>query len=434
MRIIPEYMSDRADKVMTSDIQAVFASLQTDAVNALSDPVSADNFFELNSIRKKLSDALDGSPDQSTDKNILNAITTLFKYIQTETNLPDPVRQILIRLYLPYMNVALIDHDFFNNDQHPARVLLELLHASSVGWVYEDEQSGKGFLSHLSSLITHVLKKFRDDTGLFEEACRQFDKLIRDEAEQTRINENQVIEVMQGKESMRLAQIHVARLINAKVHDEKGLPTVVTELLKDGWKDVLTLTYFRRGPDNQKWHRLTGLMDKLIWSVKPKNIAVERQELMKAIPDLLRDLRDELVEISYDEHKLAVLLKQLQFTHIHALKGDVKTNRLEGELIPTPLLTASDVKDKKLDESAVKVLSLKPGDWIKWQVASGRTVQGRLLWKSDESGSMVFVSRIGTKLAELMQKDLANLIDAGKVQLLTDINQSVFDLAFNPSS
>lgn len=438
MRIIIEHMSDQTDKVMTSDIQAVFASLQSEAVNALSDASSADDFFELNAIRKKLTDALDGSinqaSDQFSDQNILNAITSLFEYIQTETNLPDPVRQILIRLYLPYLKVALIDPGLFNNDQHPARVLLELLHASSIGWVYEDEQSGKGFFYHLSSFITYILKNFREDIGLFEEACRQFEKLIQDEARQIETNESQVVEIMQGKENMRLAQVYVARIINTKVRDEKLLPTVVTDLLKDGWKDVLTLAYFRQGPDSEKFHRLTGLMDKLLWSVRIKNAAEERQALMKTIPDLLRDLRDELVDISYDEHKLAVLLKQLQFTHIHALKGDVQTDKPVAELIPTPLLTDPDNKHQRLTAVEEKVLNLQAGDWIKWQVASGRTVQGRLLWKSDESGFMVFVSRIGTKLAELMQKDLANLIDSGKVELLTDINQPVFDFALKLSS
>ncbi len=461
MRKIIEYMSDRTDKVMTTDIQAVFASLQTEAVNALSDSSSADNFFELKSIRGKLTDALDGSAkpiieqanqqitEQATElttghnadlnsrQNILNAVTTLFEYIQTETNLPDPVRQILVRLYLPYLKVALIEDDFFNNEQHPARRLLELLYRSSVGWVYEDEQSGEhsgnGFLAHLSSLITQIVKNFLEDVFLFDEACKNLNQFILDESRQTEINEDRVIEMMKGKENMRLAQVHVAKIINEKVCHQQELPVVVTDLLRDGWKDVLTLAFFRQGPDSEKFQKLLGIMEKLLWSVKPKNKSEERQELMKTIPDLLRDLRNELVEISYDEHKLTVALKQLQASHIQALKGMCHSIGPVDELIPLPLLADSDSENTPLDEAAQTVLKLQVGDWIKWQVASGRTVQGKLLWKSDASGTMVFVSRIGTKLAELMQKDLADLINTGKVQLMTDINQPVFDLALNQS-
>ena len=68
--------------------------------------------------------------------------------------------------------------------------------------------------------------------------------------------------------------------------------------------------------------RLRGRVEELIWSVQPKVEAADRQRLLKAIPDLLKKLRDGLNNISFDQHRAGQLFKDLQTCHIAALRGE----------------------------------------------------------------------------------------------------------------
>jgi len=133
--------------------------------------------------------------------------------------------------------------------------------------------------------------------------------------------EGDLTEITKGREKIKQAQIRVADVINARVKSVAYFPDVVKNLLAHGWKDVLTLVYLRQGEKSEKWDHVVALIDNLLWSVQPKVEMGERQKLLKAIPDLLQELRAELISISYDQHELAQILKSLQASHIHALQG-----------------------------------------------------------------------------------------------------------------
>ena len=325
--------------------------------------------------------------------------------------------------------ILLIDQQFFYYAQHPARRLLNLLGSTAIGWVYEDEQSESGYYAKFSSLIMRILKDFHEDVSLFESLYSEFQQFIEIEVHQVEANQLQVIDVVKAKENTKLAQVRVAEVINAHVRNANALPDVVKELLKSGWKDVLTQAYMRLGEESEKWRKLVGLMDTLVWSVQPKTESADRQDLMKTIPELLKSLRTELIDISYDQHKLGVVLKQLQLSHIHALKGkNLTSNEPVGDLISLSSMGQSE-EIRPSDEFLQQVEALQKEDWIKWQVASGRTVQGKLIWNSADTGTMVFVSRKGNKLAELMQKELAELLRCQKVTLVPNFNQPLYDRA-----
>ncbi|MBA1330391.1 thymidine phosphorylase, partial [Candidatus Endoriftia persephone str. Guaymas] len=109
--------------------------------------------------------------------------------------------------------------------------------------------------------------------------------------------------------------------------------------LKDGWKDVMLLNYLRQGPDSDDWKESLEIVDKLLWSVRPKEEYAERQELLRNIPELLRNLRERLNSISFDQHKMARLFKELQNCHISCLRG---------KELPSPVNTAMAVAEKQV--------------------------------------------------------------------------------------
>lgn len=404
------------------------------------------------------------------DEDTIDVISMLFEFILDDTNLPDTMKALLSRLQIPMLKVAILDRQFFSDKQHSARRLLNLLAKSAVGWADDGDRSANSFYAKISSVVTRILEEFREDLSMFDELYEEFYKFINQEEQGAELIEERVTEVTRGKEKMKLAQIRVAEVINTRVKGLRGLPTVVKELLKDGWKDVLTLTFLRQGEESEKWLHVVGLVDKLLWSVQPKQEVAQRQKLLKSIPELLKALRAELVEISFDQHKLGVLFKQLQTCHIHALKGasepanpssanqqagksdaDVNTSvpeskvdtdaapsapavpvtpQIEDNIIEAPQTVAeARANSKERDEFDDMADKLEMGSWVEWSAEEDRRVRGKLTWKSPVTGTMVFVGRKGTKVAEMMLDELAELFRLEKARRLDDTQQPLMERA-----
>lgn len=440
---------------------------------------------EIQQLREKLNGSLGTGGESASkafngmDEDTIDVISMLFEFILEDTNLPDAMKALLSRLQIPMLKVAIMDRQFFSSKQHPARRLLNLLAKSAVGWVDDGDRAETSFYGRVSSIVQKILDDFHEDLSLFETLYEDFYQFVNKEEQGAGIVEERITEVTRGKEKMKLAQIRVAEVINSRAKGVANLPEVVRDLLKDGWKDALTLAFLRQGEDSEKWIRLVGLVDKLLWSVQPKVEISDRQRLLKSIPELLKALRSELVEISYDQHKLGIMLKQLQACHIKALKG-VRTEEPEPEqtvqetvapqtpagksatesaqspvtastdenasekgsasdtvpkepapavskkpvakirnnLIDSPLVSAQKPDKKELDEFDHLAREIGVGAWVEWTSSDDKLLRGKLSWRSTITETLVFVGRKGTKLAELTQNELAELFRLEKARLL----------------
>ncbi len=480
-------------QVNASDLMSALSGLQQQRNAGQSQALSLDQAIgEIGDLRNQLHLNLgmgEGtSPVKSfagMDEDTIDIISMLFEFILDDTNLPDAMKALLSRLQIPMLKVAILDRKFFADKQHPARKLLNSLAKSAVGWVDDGDRSDASLFGKISSIVTRVLEEFHEDLQIFNELYEEFNQFINAEEQGAVVQEERIAEVTKGREKMKLAQIRVAEVINTRVKGVTCLPDVVKELLKEGWKDVLMLTYLRQGEESEKWIHVVGLVDKLLWSVQPKNEIKDRQKLLKSIPELLKALRAELVEISFDQHKLGRWLKQLQASHIQALKGDeeklqedlsskpeqpatteltndvskpddapkaeqtepavsetqVKATTPEAgkpeplqlvaeDIIETPLFSASNGKANK-DEFDEQAEAIHLGTWIDWKANDGKQLRGKLTWKSTITGTLVFVGRKGTKLAELAVTELAELLRTDKAHLLAEADQPILERAMN---
>lgn len=466
---------------------------ETDLLSALSGLQSGDQSGELSldqalndigELRKNLGSRLDMGSGAGVvkafsgmDEDTIDVISMLFEFILDDTNLPDAMKALLSRLQIPMLKVAILDREFFAEKQHPARKLLNLLAKSAVGWVDDGDRSENSLYTRISSVVNRILDDFREDVSIFEGLYDDFYQFINKEERGAEVIEERITEVTKGKEKMKLAQIRVAEVINTRVKGA-SLPKVVKELLKEGWKDVLMLTYLRQGEESEKWLHVVGLVDKLLWSVQPKTEVADRQKLLKSIPELLKALRAELVEISFDQHALGKILKELQTCHIHALKGKKQvpeetavpepggrnvsddeegkavdmslseadetvasgvaelqtSNALElvkEDIIAAPVPSLTAAKGNEKDEFDEQALSLEVGTWVEWTANDDKQLRGKLTWKSAITGTLVFVGRRGTKLAELNLDELAELLRLKKARLLQDTDQPLLERAMN---
>ncbi len=392
------------------------------------------------------------------DEDTLDVISMLFEFLLDDPNLPDAMKALLARLQIPMLKVAIMDKTFFSRKLHPARRLLNSLARAAMGWSDDGDRAENSLYGHIETIVNRIVAGFGDDPLLFDELNEGFAAYMEREQRGADIAEERTNQVTRGKEQLRLAKTMVAEEIERRLRHHPGLPLVVQTLLEDGWKDVLLLSYLRQGPESGSWTENLRVTDRLLWSVEPKSEYAERQELLRAIPDLLRQLREGLNGISYDQHKMARIFKELQACHIACLRtggrsgpaaapaekteapdarkaaADRQTDRNtgaesedDGRDIQLPMDSGSDeIQHDRFTEMAE---NLGVGTWLELREEDGRQVRIKLSWKGDVSDVYVFVNRKGVKVLEMTRVGVARLFRSQSAEVLQDVNVPIMDRA-----
>ena len=367
------------------------------------------------------------------DQDVIDVIGMLFDFVLDDRNVPDAMKALIGRLQIPMLKVAVLDRTFFSSKQHPARRLLNTLARAGMAWVDDGDRSAKSLYGRIESAVTRILSDFSNDVSLFAQVYDEFSNFIEREARGAEVAEERINQVTRGQEQLLIARRRVAEVLNDFRLAQPDLPTAVVNILREGWHDVMLLANLREGEESAAWKHAYEAVDELIWSVQPKVEPAERQRLLKAIPDLLKKLRDGLNNISFDQHRAGQLFKDLQACHIAALRGEsdaVETQSLE-DVVPDGVLLASEPEAEVIDdEFYAQAKALVVGQWLDWQ-SGDAWVRGKLSWRSEVSSNCIFVNRKGMKVAEMTINEIAILFRAGQARMLDDLNKPLMDRALN---
>jgi hypothetical protein len=407
-------------------------------------------------LRSRLTDELqlrrDGKDRRAlgeADQDTLDVISLLFEFLLDDPALPDAMKALIARLQIPMVKVAILDKTFFSRKLHPARRLLNSLAQAAVGWSDDGDRTENSLFGRIESIVDRVVSDFADDPGLFEQLNEEFAAFLAREQRGAEIAEQRTNQVTRGKEQLRVAKKVVGDEISRRLRERSRVPLVVRTLLEEGWKDVLLLTYLRQGPDSNAWRENLRITDQLLWSVEPKADYTDRQELLRAIPDLLRSLREGLNGISYDQHKVARMFKELQACHISCLRsggvpatvvpaapeqrwsasGFGETADRGGDPDDAAEVAGSSGTSAAQDQFTELAESLQVGTWLQLQEEEGHKSRIKLSWKSDVSDAFVFVNRKGVKVLEMTLAGVAKLFRDGTAEVLEGVETPIVERA-----
>ena len=381
------------------------------------------------------------------DNDTIDVISMLFEFILDDYSLPDAMKALISRLQIPMLKVAIIDKTFFSKKVHPARRLLNTLARAAVGWNDTGDRANDALYGKIEAVVKRVLNEFVDDPAIFADLDDEFSAWWQQEQRGAQIAEQRTNQVTRGKEQLRSAKHTVADELNKRLRKQGEVPEAVMSLLEDGWKDVLLLNYLRQGSDSKEWHEALEMVDRLLWSVQPKSDYAERQQLLRGIPELLRNLRERLNSISFDQHKMARLFKELQNCHIGCLRGG-EPNITQGagtQTAPVKEIRFPDSQmvnaDSRLnqefeeaavsgDEAAHQAKELQVGTWLEMQDGPTK-VRVKLSWKSKVTDTYIFVNRKGMKAMELTAAGLAKRFREESVRLVEVSETPIIDRALD---
>ncbi|WP_455208605.1 DUF1631 domain-containing protein [Kaarinaea lacus] len=439
---------------VTDDVLSGLTALQGDFVNVAPGDTGYTSVEEIkNNLLNALGNGQNGKQArgiENEESDVIDIVSMMFEFILEDKTLSDRIRAEIARLQIPVIKVAILDKKFFDQQSHPARLLLnELAYAGTA--LNSQEQGEDDVIFHkVEYVVNRVLSEFQTNVGIFDELLEEFKHYVDTELQDNRLSEKLLEQTKQK----------VSDEIETRIRQYR-VPKLVYNLLVSKWKDVLTVVGMRHGCKGSVWAACLDVVDDLIWSVQPKLMASERQALARLIPKIIKRLQEGLKLISIDQDTIQEFLDQLGTLHLKCLKGtaDFSSRLNEPELTKddeigddpdsesegNPFASelgdfeyfsgTDDFTQIKLSPEAKRsrqypvVQDMEMGTWLEFFDGDNKVKRGKLSWKCDFTGDYTFVDRRFRLVADISMDELIKRLDAGTVAIVKEL--PLLDRAIN---
>ncbi len=435
--LVPGY-SPSSPKMRRDELLSLLSHIQQ---QHLLTQANADEISNAPDIRAAIKQILlngqeQGAPKsiQQPDEDIINLVAMFFDFVLDDRNIPIPVQALLARVQIPVLKIALKDKAFFNNNNHPARCLINEIANASIGWSETDKHAQDHLLEKISAIIQTVHDKYADNSNIFEEQLTELRTYLKQENRKASLIEKRVSEAAVGKAKTDHARDLIQHLLDERLQGKK-LPKIVPDFLNQQWKQVLLLTQLREGEKSAKWLAAIQTMDDLVWCSQTHNDQKSSERLKHLLPSLYERLQQALQLVSASPADTKALLTELQSAHqkiinnrlseiefnIQAATDSASQNiKKEKAWQEMSAVERQQAKHRKLEYAFIKAAEKMPiGTWLEF---SNSNAQGpsrcKLTAKVDVSDSYIFVNRFGSQVMEKDRKQFAYELQRKKIKVL----------------
>ncbi|MHB1332066.1 MAG: DUF1631 family protein [Sulfuriferula sp.] len=324
----------------------------------------------------------------------------------TEDTQGSDIRNLLKKLEMPLLQLALLDNKFLESDAHPARLTVNLFERYYVA----ADDSGKIFdlklLNLMHQLADRVVDNFETSPAVFDEVNVILTNLLKpvENIRQKSVRKIQLIS--EGGEKIYQVRDQVEQAIYS-LYGGKKIPKAILALLDTGWRHYLQLTSLREGPDCAEHQRALTLLKDLLELLVPESADTEIEA--KKILSLTTYVSDKLKDTLFDEAAVEEITQGL-LLHLQ------RKIPIEFQFYPEQTNTPG-----KHHQENPETHSLRKGDWLSL-TQQGISVPHQLIWSNIAQTRFVFTNRSATKKRQFEQHDLALAIKNGSAAKIPSLD------------
>jgi len=231
----------------------------------------------LSSIGEREGGAVTKAVNQVSEKTI-DFIKLIFDAIIEEESITDEIKTILLSLQIPVIKAAMIDSEFFVDDQHPARQLLDKISEAGVGVT---EHTDPVYIE-IEKVVRKLLSDYDDDVIAFTIALDELKNLTEEIYRKARETEDE------SQKTVKMA--HARKIVLQEIRKitiGKELPEGIRTLVLKVWPSMMFNHFLNNGKANDEWVELLMILQKIIESVQPISSLEELEELGLSYQDIV---------------------------------------------------------------------------------------------------------------------------------------------------
>jgi len=388
-------------------------------------PMVSGNVFYLPAIKQQIPQ---GSLTRS-DESTIDLLSAVFDTVFRDQNISQEIRELIRFLQIPVLKAALRDKDFFFQEAHPARRLIDLL--SRMGWEQRKGPEDPLFQAMQRS-VDRVGRDYDKELSVFTEAINELEAQIEAEEKAAASAIAEPIAAALKAEKMAAASKSAKEAIALRLGTGEVV-AVVEAFLEQRWVSVLTIAYSIEDEKPGAVGSATRTMDDLIWSVRPKITQEERKQLISKLPGLLSALNKWLDVIKWQDSERLQFFAELAECHasivrapiemsperqleisIHVAQQDAE-RRAERQAKAAPPPEPEPDHD---DDAVIEVDSLARGMWLGFEQDDGSIRKVKLAWVSPLRTLYIFSTAARQEAFSLSGEVLAQKFRDGQVSVL----------------
>jgi hypothetical protein len=390
----------------------------------------------------------DGAPARLSDEDedTVDLVGLLFDQLGDGLAPGSLSNNLLTKLQVPVLKVALRDKAFFTKRKHPARLLLNEVAEAAALWV-EDEDTDKPVLDKMQLVVDRVLRDYDQDEQLFDDMLGDLGSHLSSVRRKADIAEKRQIDAARGREKMDLSRAAAVEAVEQLLNDSDA-PAALRSFLLEAWTDVLALSLLRQGPQGEDFRHELELAATLVDLARRTGPVAERKQRFETIVDEVRDgvaavgmtpeafqkVRSALVVAlaldAPDEPKPEPEVLQETLKARPRLGGD------QGSDKPSTILShlrGNEHWDLNPEELAMcdRIKQLPFGTWFEFtRNQQGDRVRRKLSWFSPVTGRCLFVNARGAKIEDRTISALARDLVRGTARVVVEHRERLIDRAW----
>lgn len=370
---------------------------------------------------------------EASDMQTIDLVGMLFEYMLSDEHLPDSVKALLSYLHTPFLKIAFIDKNFFEQPEHPARVLLNSLAETGIRWVGNDGSDQFDIFTKIKITVFRLLEEFKNDVRLFAELLIEFNAYANNIARRQELMERRALEKAQGEEKLREAKLQVNDVVRSRT-DNREMPSAILLLLLQPWSDYLSFILLRYGDKSESWHRAVAFIDDLLWTIELKTLPAHKVRQMELQESILGALEHGFETIGYEHNKGRKLIEAvvaLQKMAMQSRKAEPAPAPMRSKLEamaaekagPSPeiLLPQTADETKILDN----LMMIEFGTWFEFE--GGKRL--KVAWSNQKTNHYMLVDQQGRKVSLMSGLELAREMISGKAKIFAGSAKPFFERA-----
>lgn len=342
-------------------------------------------------------DSVRGRPLAAHEKNALQVVEIIFNFLRAHTEFDQRFYQILNRLQLAFIRLALDDLSFLDNSKHPAVTFLEKI--TAIG-PHFDQHAGKltrYFIHAIELLVDRLASKANVSTKTFMQAHRRLDEYIDSFEEKTAITQNKILLDVDKKSRQIQADYYTHHLIKSKT-DGDEIPIFLLDFFENHLSHILHRVILKHGTQSKQCQQLLTDMDTVSWSVSCPSEDPDYRTRFDA--DVSQTMK-RLYECFTKENKFDEYVKNF-FMEIEELHR----NKLDGKRIDLDVMISADIfETEELDDNSFMswdreprqmfaIEKLKEERWYYLEI-EGKKIRSKLLMINELTEKLYFVNLSG---------------------------------------
>ncbi|SET61406.1 diguanylate cyclase/phosphodiesterase [Marinobacter segnicrescens] len=358
-------------------------------------------------LKERVIEQVKSSGDHALDEEqqtALDVVDRFFRSVVESPRLTDHTREQMRQLEVPVLKVVLRDPDFFDDIESPVRGVMNRL--AQLGM--RGGRTNPAVQRRVDDLVGRIAAEFEQDTRVFEGAMGELDTLIDRQNLIYRRNVERVTAAAEGAQKVSDSKAAVSRALDKRLGGRE-VPRAVVSLLNAGWRDLLSLTWIRQGPDSQLWQDYLSVVDTLMAFADDPEMNINLSELLRLIQEGLGSISSNHLPATQVREELKQFLVRSPDTPVERVSMPVTE---PGE---DPDRKQQDRLQKRLQRWIARAQKLRTGDWLKDQTNADQVQYIRLVWIARGFNRFVFVNHQGMRVVELELADLAERMQKGLI-------------------